>query len=45
LIGVLAFDMAGGYRVMTLDSNVNGKAMNFSKGKYRVIFMVEDRAL
>ena len=37
ILGV-AFDTAEGYRVMTLDSDVNGKALNFSKGRYRVTF-------
>ena len=35
---MLAFDRAEGYRVRMLDSDVNGKAMNFSKGKCRVTF-------
>ena len=36
----VAFDTAEGYRVMTLDSDVNGKILNFSKGKYRATFHV-----
>jgi lipopolysaccharide transport system ATP-binding protein len=37
IIGV-GFDTAEGCRVMTLDSDVGGKELNFSKGKYRVTF-------
>jgi lipopolysaccharide transport system ATP-binding protein len=37
VLGV-AFDTAEGYRVMTLDSDVSGKNLNFSKGRYRVTF-------
>ncbi len=36
----IAFDTSEGYRVMTLDSGVNGKTLHFSKGKYRVTFKV-----
>ena len=36
----VAFDTAEGYRLMTLDSDVSGKTLNFSKGKYRVTFTV-----
>ena len=39
ILGV-AFDTSDGYRVMTLDSDVSGKALNFSKGKYRITFTV-----
>jgi lipopolysaccharide transport system ATP-binding protein len=39
ILGV-AFDTSEGYRVMTLDSDVDGKILNFSKGKYRVTFTV-----
>jgi len=39
ILGV-AFDTTEGYRVMTLDSDVSGKILNFSKGKYRVTFTV-----
>jgi homopolymeric O-antigen transport system ATP-binding protein len=39
MLGV-AFDTAEGFRVMTLDSDVGGKALNFSKGKYRVTFTI-----
>jgi len=39
ILGV-AFDTAEGYRVMTLDSDVSGKVLSFSKGKYRVTFTV-----
>jgi lipopolysaccharide transport system ATP-binding protein len=39
ILGV-AFDTIEGYRVMTLDSDVSGKILNFSKGKYRVSFTV-----
>jgi lipopolysaccharide transport system ATP-binding protein len=37
LIGV-GFDTVDGYRVMTLDSDFNGKTFDFSKGSYRVTF-------
>ena len=37
IIGV-GFDTSEGFRVMTLDSDVDGKELNFSKGKYRVTF-------
>ena len=36
----VGIDTAEGYRVLTLDSDVNGKALNFSKGKYRATFTV-----
>jgi lipopolysaccharide transport system ATP-binding protein len=38
-IGV-GFDTTEGFRVMTLDSDVCGKELNFSKGKYRVTFKI-----
>jgi len=37
ILGV-CFDTAEGYRVITLDSDVCGKVLDFSKGKYRVTF-------
>ncbi|MCE0522314.1 MAG: ABC transporter ATP-binding protein [Methylacidiphilales bacterium] len=39
ILGV-CFDTTEGYRVLTLDSDVSGKALNFSKGKYRVNFTI-----
>jgi len=39
ILGV-AFDTSEGYRVMTLDSDVSGKSLDFAKGKYRVTFTV-----
>jgi lipopolysaccharide transport system ATP-binding protein len=36
----VAFDTSEGYRVLTLDSDVSGKILNFSKGNYRVTFIV-----
>jgi lipopolysaccharide transport system ATP-binding protein len=43
-VGV-GFDTAEGYRVMTLDSDVKGKPLNFSKGKYRVSFSLPENPL
>jgi lipopolysaccharide transport system ATP-binding protein len=37
VLGVAA-DTSEGFRVMTLDSDVNGEELNFSKGKFRVTF-------
>jgi lipopolysaccharide transport system ATP-binding protein len=34
----MAFDTAEGYRVMTLDSDVDGRALTFAKGRHRVTF-------
>jgi lipopolysaccharide transport system ATP-binding protein len=39
IIGV-GFDTSDGYRVMTLDSDIAGKTLNFAPGKYRVTFTV-----
>jgi len=36
----VGIDTAEGYRVLTLDSDVNGKVLNFSKGKHRATFTV-----
>jgi lipopolysaccharide transport system ATP-binding protein len=37
VLGV-GLDTSDGYRVMTLDTDVNGKSLDFAKGKYRVTF-------
>jgi lipopolysaccharide transport system ATP-binding protein len=44
VIGI-GFDTSDGYRVMTLDSDVSHKELNFAKGKYRVTFNVPRNAL
>jgi lipopolysaccharide transport system ATP-binding protein len=36
----IGFDTAEGHRVMTLDSDVGNKPMDFSKGKHRVTFNI-----
>jgi len=43
-VGV-GFDTAEGHRVMTLDSDVGNKPLQFSKGKYRVTFTLPENPL
>jgi lipopolysaccharide transport system ATP-binding protein len=44
VIGI-GFDTSDGYRVMTLDSDVDQKELNFTKGKFRVTFRVPRNSL
>ena len=41
----IGFDTSDGYRVMTLDSDVNRKELNFIKGKFRITFSLPRNVL